>query len=85
MVKMGVWAAAVVGCLFAGQAFAQAEGGSFGTLSPGNQKIVEAMYGNQAAPEGGTARVFLPCFITISSRAGMKPANPFDAMRAFGF
>jgi hypothetical protein len=81
MVKMGVWAAAFAGCLFASQAFAQAEGGSFSKLSPGNQKIVEAMHDNQAVPDGSAA-------LTLDQIADFKAdsgwGNAFKAMQAEG-
>ena len=47
MIKMSVCAAVVAGFLIAGPAFAQTDGGSFSKLSPGNQKIAEAMFSNQ--------------------------------------
>ncbi len=81
MTKMGFWAAAFAGCLFASQAYAQAEGGSFSKLSPGNQKIVEAMYTNQTAPEGGVA-------LTVDQIADLKAdsgwGNAFKAMQEEG-
>jgi hypothetical protein len=81
MVKMGVWAAAIAGCLFASQAFAQAESGSFGKLSTGNQKIVTSLYDNQSVPDGGTA-------LTLDQIADLKAdsgwGNAFKAMQAEG-
>ena len=81
MVKMGVWAAAVAGCLFASQAFAQTEGGSFGKLSAGNQKIVTSLFENQSVPEGGAT-------LTLDQIADLKAdsgwGNAFKAMQAEG-
>lgn len=81
MVKMGVLAAAFAGCLFASQAYAQAEGGSFSKLSVGNQKIVESLYASQSIPDGGTA-------LTRDQIADLKAdsgwGNAFKAMQADG-
>jgi hypothetical protein len=51
MTKMGFWAAAFAGCLFASQAYAQAEG-SFNKLSP-DQKIVERCTRTRPCPRAG--------------------------------
>lgn len=81
MMKKGVWAAALAGCLLASQAYAQTEGGSYSKLSPGNQKIVESLYANQAVPDGGTA-------LTLDQIADFKAdsgwGNAFKAMQADG-
>lgn len=81
MLKMGVWAAAFAGCLFASQAYAQTEGGSYSKLSAGNQKIVTSLYDSQAIPEGGTA-------LTLDQIADLKAdsgwGNAFKAMQAEG-
>jgi hypothetical protein len=81
MVKKGVWAAALAGCLFVSQAYAQTEGGSFSTLSSGNQKIVTSLYENQTVPDGGTA-------LTPDQIADLKAdsgwGNAFKAMQEEG-
>jgi len=81
MVKTSVWAAVLAGCLFASQAYAQADGGSYSQLSTGNKKIVDAMFLNQTVPLDGTP---LSPDQIADLKAGSGWGNAFKTMQAAG-
>lgn len=89
MIKMSVCTAVVAGCLIASPAFAQSDVDSFSKLSPGNQKIAEAMFLNQKVSTGDNALAENQNALTENQIAALKTdsgwGKVFQMLKAKGY